>query len=159
MLIRTPGKNMGDDLNELYQEVILDHCRRPRHFHELAGATRTAEGKNPLCGDNFRVYVKMDGDVIQDVSFQGSGCCISKASASMMTGQLLGKSAADARDIFTRYHAMVTTGAGDEETMGKLSVFAGVHRFPMRVKCAILPWHAMLAALNGEQSVSTEEKP
>jgi nitrogen fixation NifU-like protein len=150
---------MGDELTELYQEVILDHCRKPRHFQTLPEANRTAEGKNPFCGDNFTVFLKLDGDVIQDISFQGSGCCISKASASMMTGQLKGKSAADARKTFALYHAMVTTGAADEEAVGKLRAFAGVHHFPMRVKCAILPWHAMLAALNGEPSVSTEEKP
>ena len=96
--------------------------------------------------------------MIQDLSFEGSGCCISKASASMMTGQIKGKSAADARKMFELYHSMVTTGAADEEAVGKLRAFAGVHHFPMRVKCAILPWHAMLAALNGGQSVSTEEK-
>ncbi len=150
---------MGDDLTELYQEVILDHCRKPRHFHELPEATCSAEGKNPLCGDNFKVFVKLEDDVIQDISFQGSGCCISKASASMMTGHVSGKSAADARKLFTGYHDMVTTGAVNEEAMGKLTVFAGVHNFPMRVKCAILPWHAMLAALNGEQITTTEEKP
>ncbi len=94
---------MGEDLNELYQEVILDHCRKPRHFHALPEANRTAEGKNPFCGDNFTVYLKLEDDLIQDISFQGSGCCISKASASMMTGQIKGKSVADAHgDIFTR---------------------------------------------------------
>jgi nitrogen fixation NifU-like protein len=149
---------MGDELSELYQEVILDHCRKPRHFGALPEANRTAEGKNPLCGDHFNVFLKLDGDVIQDISFQGSGCCISKASASMMTGQLKGKSTDEARKVFALYHAMVTTGAADEEALGKLRAFAGVHRFPMRVKCAILPWHAMLAALKGEAIVSTEEK-
>lgn len=150
---------MGDELTELYQEAILDHCRKPRHFQALPDANRTAEGKNPLCGDNFTVYLKLEGDVIKDISFQGSGCCISKASASMMTGQIKGKSAEDARKYFAQYRNMVTTGAADEDTMGKLRAFAGVHHFPMRVKCAILPWHAMLAALNGEPSVSTEVKP
>jgi len=149
---------MGDELSELYQEVILDHCRKPRHFHTLPAANHTAEGKNPLCGDNYQVFLKVDGDVIADISFQGSGCCISKASASMMAGQIKGKTAADARKAFELYHAMITTGAADEEALGKLCVFAGVHHFPMRVKCAILPWHAMLAALNGEASVSTESK-
>jgi nitrogen fixation protein NifU and related proteins len=149
---------MGDELSDLYQEVILDHCRKPRHFGVLPEPHRTAEGKNPLCGDHFNVFLKLDGDVIQEMTFQGSGCCISKASASMMTGQLKGKSAADARKIFALYHAMVTTGAANEEVLGKLCVFAGVHHFPMRVKCAILPWHAMLAALNGEASISTESQ-
>jgi nitrogen fixation protein NifU and related proteins len=159
MINRRAWKNMGDELSELYQEVILDHCRKPRHFHALPEANRTAEGKNPFCGDNFTVYLKLEDDLIQDISFQGSGCCISKASASMMTGQIKGKSVADARKIFDLYRAMVTTGAADEEQVGKLRAFAGVHHFPMRVKCAILPWHAMLAALDGESSISTEEKP
>jgi nitrogen fixation NifU-like protein len=149
---------MGDELSELYQQVILDHCRKPRHFHVLPEANRTAEGKNPLCGDHFTVFLKLEGGVIQDISFQGSGCCISKASASMMTGQLRGKSSDDARKVFALYHAMITTGAADEEAMGKLCAFGGVHHFPMRVKCAILPWHAMLAALNSEASVTTEAK-
>lgn len=149
---------VGDELSQLYQEVILDHCRKPRHFQAMSDASSHAEGKNPLCGDNFTVFLKLEDGVIQDITFQGSGCCISKASASMMTGELKGKSAEDARKYFARYHAMVTTGAADEESMGKLCAFAGVHHFPMRVKCAILPWHAMLAALNGEPSVSTEEK-
>jgi nitrogen fixation NifU-like protein len=149
---------VDDDLSQLYQEVILDHCRKPRHFQAMANSTGHAEGKNPLCGDNFTVYLKLENDMIQDISFQGSGCCISKASASMMTGQLKGKSAEEAKKCFAEYHAMVTTGKADEESMGKLCVFAGVHHFPMRVKCAILPWHAMLAALKGEPSVSTEEK-
>jgi nitrogen fixation protein NifU and related proteins len=150
---------MGDDLSELYQEVILDHCRKPRHFHAMPGASHTAEGKNPFCGDNFKVHVKLEGDAIQDISFEGSGCCISKASASMMTGQVKGKSTADARKIFDLYHSMITTGKLDEEALGKLQAFAGVHHFPMRVKCAILPWHAMLAALKGDGAVTTEEKP
>jgi nitrogen fixation NifU-like protein len=149
---------VGDDLSQLYQEVILDHCRKPRHFQAMADSTGHAEGKNPLCGDNFTVYLKLENNVIQDISFQGSGCCISKASASMMTGQLKGKSAEEAKKCFAEYHAMVTTGTADQESMGKLCAFAGVHHFPMRVKCAILPWHAMLAALKGEPSVSTEEK-
>ena len=92
---------MGDELNELYQQVILDHCRKPRHFHALPEANRTAEGNNPLCGDHFTVFLKLEGDVIQDISFQGSGCCISKASASMMTDQLKGKTVADARKVFS----------------------------------------------------------
>ncbi|MGA2177104.1 MAG: Fe-S cluster assembly sulfur transfer protein SufU [Verrucomicrobiota bacterium] len=150
---------MADDLNELYQQVILDHCRKPRNFRVLAGDHRAAEGRNPLCGDRFTIYLQLEGEVIRDISFQGSGCCISKASASMMTGQLKGKTAAEARHCFSQFQTLVTTGKMDEEAMGKLCAFAGVHHFPMRVKCAILPWHAMLAALKGETIVTTEEKP
>jgi nitrogen fixation NifU-like protein len=148
-----------DELTELYQGDILDHCRKPRHFSVMADASNSAEGKNPLCGDNFTVFLKLENGMIKDISFQGSGCCISKASASMMTGQLKGKSAEEARKSFAQYREMVTTGAMDEETMGKLCAFAGVHNFPMRVKCAILPWHAMIAALDGGAIVTTEEKP
>ena len=147
---------MPDDLSELYQQVILDHSRKPRHFHVLPGAKRTAEGNNPLCGDHYTVYLKVEGDVIQDIGFQGAGCAISKASASMMADELKGKTIADARQCFGRYQIMVTTGKADEEAMGKLCAFAGVYHFPMRVKCAILPWHALLAALDGEKIVSTD---
>jgi nitrogen fixation protein NifU and related proteins len=147
---------MGDELSDLYQQVILDHSRKPRHFHVLPDANRTSEGNNPLCGDRYTVYLKLEGDVIKDISFQGSGCAISKASASMVADQLKGKSAAVARDFFAQYQAMVTTGKMDEEFMGKLCAFAGVSNFPMRVKCAILPWHAMLAGLDGKPSASTD---
>ena len=147
---------MTDELNELYQEVILDHSRKPRHFHVLPEANRAAEGNNPLCGDRYTIYLKLEGDVIRDISFQGSGCAISKASASMMTDELKGKTVADARRYFSQYQNMVRTGNMDEEAMGKLCAFAGVHHFPMRVKCAILPWHAMLAGLDGQTSVSTD---
>jgi nitrogen fixation NifU-like protein len=150
---------MADDLNELYQQVILDHCRKPRNFRVLTGDHRAAQGRNPLCGDSYTIYLQLEGEVIRDISFQGSGCCISKASASMMTGQLKGKTAAEARHDFSQYQTLVTTGKRDGEAMGKLCAFAGVHHFPMRVKCAILPWHAMLAALKGETIVTTEEKP
>ncbi len=148
---------MSDDLNELYQEVILDHSRKPRNFRLLAGANRAAEGNNPLCGDHYTVFLKLEDDVIRDISFQGAGCAISKASASMMTDALKGKTTAEARQYFSQYQNMVTTGKADEEALGKLCAFAGVHHFPMRVKCAILPWHAMLAGLNGEAAASTEE--
>ena len=147
---------MSDELNELYQQVILDHSRKPRHFHVLPEANRMAEGNNPLCGDHYTVFLKLEGDVIRDISFQGAGCAISKASASMMTDELKGKTAADARQYFSQYQNMVMTGKVDEEAMGKLCAFAGVHHFPMRVKCAILPWHAMLAGLDGQTSVSTD---
>ncbi len=149
---------MSDDLNELYQQVILDHSRSPRNFHALPEASCSAEGNNPLCGDRYTVFVKLEDDVIKDISFQGSGCAISKASASMMTDHLKGKTVADAEKLFGKYQQMVTTGAEDEEAMGKLAAFAGVRHFPMRVKCAILPWHALLAGLKGQGKVSTEEK-
>lgn len=149
---------MSDELNELYQEVILDHSRSPRNFHILPEANRSAEGHNPLCGDHFTVYLKLENGVIQDISFQGSGCAISKASASMMTDHLKGKSVAEAEKTFEQYQKMVTTGADGEEKMGKLVAFTGVRRFPMRVKCAILAWHALMAGLKGGGTVSTEEK-
>ena len=147
---------MTDELSELYQQVILDHSRKPRHFHVLPEANRKAEGNNPLCGDRYTVFLKLEEGVIRDISFQGSGCAISKASASMMADELKGKTIAAARDYFSQYQNMVTTGKMDEEAMGKLCAFAGVHHFPMRVKCAILPWHAMLAGLDGQTSVSTD---
>ena len=147
---------MNDELSELYQQVILDHSRKPRHFHVLPEANRTSEGNNPLCGDRYTVYLKLEGDVIRDISFQGSGCAISKASASMMADELKGKTIADARRQFSQYQDMVKSGKMDEEAMGKLCAFAGVSHFPMRVKCAILPWHAMLAGLDGQTSVSTD---
>jgi len=148
---------MFDDLNDLYQQVILDHCKRPRNFHELPAATCTAQGHNPLCGDQLKLFLVLDGEVIKDISFLGSGCCISKASASLLTESVRGKTGAEAQKMFDLVHQMVTTGqAGDE--VGKLAVFAGVHRFPARVKCAILAWHALMAALKGEaeKPVTTE---
>ena len=147
---------MTEELNELYQQVILDHSRKPRHFHVLPGANRTAEGNNPLCGDHYTVFLQLEDGVIRDISFQGAGCAISKASASMMADELKGKTVAAAREYFSQYQNMVTTGQMDEEAMGKLCAFAGVHHFPMRVKCAILPWHAMLAGLDGQTTVSTD---
>ena len=149
---------MSDELTELYQQVILDHSRKPRNFRVLPEANRSAEGNNPLCGDRFTVFLKLEHGVIQDISFQGSGCAISKASASMMTDQLKGKSVAEAEKTFAQYQQMVTTGPADEEALGKLCAFSGVRHFPMRVKCAILPWHALMAGLKGEKIVSTEEK-
>jgi nitrogen fixation NifU-like protein len=150
---------MSDDLSDLYQEVILDHNRNPRNFRPLPNANRRAEGDNPLCGDHFTVFLKLDNGVIRDVSFQGAGCAISKASASLMTEQLKGKTAAEARSCFAQFQRMLTTGTAgeDEEAMGSLCALEGVHKFPMRVKCAILSWHAMLAALDGEAVVSTDK--
>ena len=149
---------MFDDINDLYQQVILDHCKKPRNFHEMAQATRTAQGHNPLCGDNLKLFLTLDGDVIKDASFVGSGCCISKASASLLTDAVKGKSKAEVQATFDQVHEMIMTGkvTGD---VGKLAVFAGVYRYPARVKCAILAWHALIAALKGDdQPVTTESE-
>ena len=147
---------MSDELSELYQQVILDHSRKPRNFHVLPEANRSAEGNNPLCGDRYTVFLKLENGIIKDISFQGSGCAISKASASMMTDRLRGRPVAEAEKIFAQYQQMVTTGPADEAELGKLCAFAGVRNFPMRVKCAILPWHAMMAGLKGEKIISKE---
>jgi nitrogen fixation NifU-like protein len=145
------------DLADLYQEVILDHNRRPRNFHALRDASHSAEGYNPLCGDRLTLYVRLEGDTIADVSFEGAGCAISKASASMMTDVLKGRSVAEANALFDRFHRMVTTPPGEAvEDMGKLSALAGVREFPVRVKCASLAWHTLKAALNRERRTSTE---
>jgi len=147
---------MSDDLTDLYQEVILDHCKRPRNFHEMAGANGTAQGQNPICGDQLKLYLLIDGEVIKDISFVGSGCCISKASASLLTEALKGKTKSEVKALFDKVRDMVTTGKSIDG-VGKLAVFAGVHKFPARVKCAILPWHAVVAAVEGKQEpVSTE---
>lgn len=145
------------ELSDLYQEVILDHNRRPRNFHELAGASHSAEGFNPLCGDRLTLYLKVEGETIEDVSFVGSGCAISKASASMMTDAVKGRTVAEANRLFDRFHRMVTTPPDQAvEEMGKLSSLAGVREFPVRVKCASLAWHTLKAAMNGERRTSTE---
>ena len=150
---------MGD-LRDLYQEVILEHSKAPRNYRELKNPDRKAEGFNPLCGDHFTVYLQMQGETIQDVVFQGSGCAISKASASMMTQALKGKTRADADELFHRFHNVVTGQApadGAQTELGKLTVFSGVSEFPARVKCATLAWHTLQAALEGKQdAVSTE---
>jgi nitrogen fixation protein NifU and related proteins len=150
---------MSGDLDDLYQQVILDHCKSPRNFHTLEGANRTGQGHNPLCGDSYTVFLKMDGDVVKDASFQGSGCCISKASASLMTDAVKGRSKTEVETLFNKVRELVTTGNGDGDSVGKLAVFAGVHKFPARVKCAILSWHAVLAAIQGQSAaVSTENE-
>jgi nitrogen fixation NifU-like protein len=152
------------DLRELYQEVILDHGKRPRNFRAVEGADRTAEGYNPLCGDKVTVYAKVAGDVIEDLAFQGAGCAISTASASMMTTALKGKSVAEAERVFARFHRLITGTAATEagpataaDDLGDLVVLGGVRAFPMRVKCASLAWHTLRAALHGGGTVSTEE--
>jgi nitrogen fixation NifU-like protein len=145
------------DLRELYQDVILEHSKAPRNYRELQSASHHAEGYNPLCGDHFTVYLHMEAGQIQDVSFQGSGCAISKASASMMTQAIKGKSREEAAAIFGRFHELVTgRGSAENELLGKLAAFAGVCEFPVRVKCATLAWHTLQAALEGEQKVTTE---
>jgi len=147
------------ELRDLYQELILEHSRAPRNYRELKPADHQAEGYNPLCGDRFTVYLHMDGDVIRDISFQGSGCAISKASASMMTQMLKGKTRRDAEELFGRFHSVVTgqSANGSQADLGKLAVFSGVSEFPTRVKCATLAWHTLQAALEGKQeAVSTE---
>lgn len=148
------------DLRDLYQEVILEHSKTPRNYRQLASANHKAEGFNPLCGDHFTVYLEVEGDSIRDITFQGSGCAISKASASMMTQSLKGKTTADAEKLFDDFHKLVTGEAkknGDAKEMGKLAVFSGVVKYPARVKCATLAWHTLHAALEGKQdAVSTE---
>ncbi len=147
------------ELSELYQQVILDHNKKPRNFHKMETANRRAEGFNPLCGDQLNVYLHVEDDQVQDVSFEGSGCAISKASASMMTQAVKGKTKEEAEILFKEFHRMAI-GELDEESepnhLGKLKIFAGVRDFPARVKCATLSWHTMHAALNNESKVSTE---
>ncbi len=147
------------DLNELYQEVILDHNRRPRNFGALPTATHRANGHNPLCGDKLTLALEIKGDQIVSAMFEGSGCAISKASASLMTDAIKGHTIAEAETLFDAFHLMVTTPISDpvdESKIGKLAVFAGVREFPARVKCASLAWHTMKAALTGEPLVKTE---
>ena len=145
------------ELTDLYQEVILDHNRRPRNFHALANASHRAEGYNPLCGDRLTLYLSVNEGVITEAAFEGAGCAISKASASMMTETLKGKTLAEADALFQRFHRMVTTPPDQPvEDMGKLSSLAGVREFPVRVKCASLAWHTLKAAMAQTSKVATE---
>ena len=148
------------DLDDLYQDMVLDHSRRPRNFRHIDDPDQTQEGFNPLCGDRITLYMTFDGDVISDVGFEGSGCAISKASASMMTESIKGKSRAEAGDIFDSFRAMITKQADveiDREQLGDLEILEGVSAYPTRIKCATLSWHAMHAALVEEEgTVSTE---
>jgi len=149
------------NLEALYQEVILDHNRKPRNFREMTDADRRVEGHNPLCGDELTVWVKLDGDRVADVSFKGSGCAVSKSSASLMTAAVKGRSVAEARHLFDRFHDMITGRLPDTEraTMGSLAALGGVSKFPIRVKCASLAWHALRSALDGTgRAVSTEHE-
>ena len=147
---------MSGDLSELYQQVILDHNKRPRNRGKLPTANRVAHGDNPSCGDLCSVYLRVDGDRIADISFDGSGCAISQASASLMTTQVKGKSSAEATELYKKFHEIVTTGKEPEE-ISDLAAFAGVHAFPARIKCATLGWHAALEALKGGPAVTTTE--
>jgi len=150
---------VSSDLQDLYQQVIVDHSKRPRNFHPLADATRKVEGHNPLCGDNITIYLKLEGGLVKDISFEGSGCAISTASASLLTESLKGKTLADAESLFESFHDLVTGLEPSHETpgLGKLEVFSGVCDYPTRVKCATLAWHTLHAALKGEgEVVSTE---
>ena len=147
------------ELSELYQQVILDHNKKPRNFHKLETANRTAEGYNPLCGDQLSVYLQVEDDEVIDVSFEGSGCAISKASASMMTQAVKGKNKREAELLFDEFHRMVTGRLNEESEpnqLGRLKIFSGVRDFPVRVKCASLPWHTLHAALNNQPIISTE---
>jgi len=148
------------DLRDLYQQVIVDHNKSPRNFHAMANASRKAEGFNPLCGDKLTLYLKLDSEnVIRDISFEGCGCAISTASASLMTEHLKGKTLDEAESIFSRFRDMVTsdpTVAVDTEGLDKLAVLSGIREFPSRIKCATLCWHTLNAALAGDESASTE---
>ena len=151
---------MNGELRDLYQEVVIDHSKQPRNFRKVEGATRTAEGFNPLCGDQLTLYVKLANGVIEDIGFQGTGCAISKASASLMTAALKGKKQDEALALFGRVHVLLTDGPNGEvkpEDVGKLAALSGVWEFPMRVKCATLAWHTLRSALEGkDDGVSTE---
>ena len=145
------------DLTDLYQSVILDHNRRPRNRGKLPTANRVAHGDNPSCGDQCTVYLRLDGDKIGDISFEGSGCAISQASASLMTINLKGKTVPEAEALYADVHKLVTTGKVDEENLSDLAALAGVHQFPARIKCATLGWHAALNALKGDATPTTTE--
>lgn len=150
---------MSSELQDLYQEVVLDHGKRPRNFREVEGANHRAQGHNPLCGDQITVTVKVDGGVIRDIGFQGQGCAISRASASLMTGAVKEKTREEAEQLFEQVHKLVTEGPAEvnAEVLGKLTVLSGVSEFPARVKCASLAWHTLRAALRGEaEPISTE---
>jgi len=151
---------MMADLDDLYQEVILDHNKSPRNFRAMGDANRKAEGYNPLCGDHVTVFVRLENGVIQDISFEGSGCAISKASASMMTAELKGKTETAARELFDHVHQMLTGDSPDSDAadkVGKLAILSGVCKFPARVKCASLAWHTVTAALEGSPLPASTE--
>jgi nitrogen fixation NifU-like protein len=149
---------ISDDLRQLYQEVILDHYKRPRNFGPLQGADHTAEGYNPLCGDQVKVSVRLEDDRVADLHFEGAGCAISTASASLMTEAIKGKTVEEAEELFQRFHGLVSgkIAPDDDEDLGKLEALAGVRDYPVRIKCATLAWHALRAALHGGEKVTTE---
>ena len=147
------------ELSELYQQVILDHNKKPRNFRKLENANHTADGYNPLCGDQLTIYLDLEDGLVKEVGFEGSGCAISKASASMMTQAVKGKSKEQAENLFQEFHSIVTgelNEEAEENHLGNLKIFAGVREFPVRVKCATLPWHTLHAALNKQDQISTE---
>jgi len=151
---------MNQELRELYQQVILDHNKSPRNFRQMENATQSAEGYNPLCGDHIDVFLLIEDGIVKDASFKGEGCAISKASASLMTSILKGKTVQEAEKLFEKFHSLVTGKLGDNpdiDDLGKLAVFAGVQEFPVRVKCASLSWHTMMNALKGNQEKVTTE--
>ncbi len=148
------------EMRDLYQETILDHNKKPRNFRAMENATRKLEGFNPLCGDRLTIYLHIVSDRIEDISFEGNGCAISKSSASLMTTAIKGKTLAEAETLFNQFHAMVTTPLNqtpDVAQLGKLAVFSGVREFPARIKCAILPWHTLHAAIENKQELVTTE--
>ena len=148
------------DISELYQEIILDHNKNPQNFHKIENPTCSQEAFNPLCGDHIHLYLKLEDGIIKDISFEGSGCAISKSSASLMTSVLKGKTVAEADGLFEKFHKLVTSSMDEKqelEALGKLAVFAGVREFPVRVKCASLAWHALRAALDNEQKIVSTE--
>ncbi len=148
------------DLRDLYQEIIVEHSKKPRNFGKLKGSNGTADGYNPLCGDKVSIYLKMEGDRVRDISFVGSGCAISTASASLLTESLKGKTRAEAEALFESFHKLLTQGPGEKPQgpdLGKLAVFSGVSKYPVRVKCATLAWHTLRAALVGSGAVVSSE--
>jgi nitrogen fixation NifU-like protein len=152
---------IDSELRELYQQVILDHNKSPRNFRKIENANKFAEGYNPLCGDRINIYLIVENDIVKDISFQGSGCAISKASASLMSSIVKGKTVKEAEELFHKFHNLITGKLDDDfelEELGKLAVFAGVREFPVRVKCASLAWHTMMSAVNEEKNktVTTE---
>ena len=147
------------DLTDLYQEILLEHNSKPRNYRKLDDATNSAEGYNPLCGDQYTLYLKLDGDVIEDIGFQGAGCAISKASASMLTQQIKGMTVEQAESMFNEVHKMLTEPGAevDSDLLDELETLSGVSAYPARIKCAILVWHTLLAALEGKQDVVATE--
>ena len=144
-------------VDDLYQETILDHSKRPRNYHEMVDANRRADGYNPLCGDRLKLYLKVENDVVKEASFEGAGCAISTASASLMTESLKGKTREEALRLIDKFHTLLTTDTPASKDLGKLVVFCGVRDYPARVKCATLAWHTLKSALNGTGEVATTE--